>query len=89
MRAMVKTYGQMPLQLFREPHPTRSKSPVLTTFRMRIGFALRRFTTNSPLVKVGKSFQALKLGYYTCTHKHTPVLLLSPHPASGCLQSVL
>lgn len=56
MRAMVKTYGQMPLQLFREPHPPRSKSPVLTTFRMRIGFALRRFTTNSPLVKVGEKF---------------------------------
>lgn len=52
MRAMVKTYGQMPLLLFREPHPARSKNSVLTTFRMRIGIALKRFTTSSPLARV-------------------------------------
>lgn len=55
MRTMVRTYGQMPLQLFREPHLPRSKSPVLTTFRMRIGYALRRFTSTSSLSKVSGS----------------------------------
>ena len=56
MRTMVRTYGQMPLQLFREPHPARCKSAVLTTFRIRIGSALKRIITTSPLVKVTNPF---------------------------------
>lgn len=52
MRAMVKTYGQMPLQLFKEPHYPRTKTAVLTTFRMRLGNVLKRWTTTSPLMKV-------------------------------------
>ena len=53
MRTMVKTYGQMPAQLFREPHQQRTKtSPVLTTFRMRLGNALKRLTSTSPLFKI-------------------------------------
>lgn len=53
MRTMVKTYGQMPAQLFKEPHPPRTKtSPVLTTFRMRLGNVLKRLTTTSPLLKI-------------------------------------
>ena len=52
MRAMVKTYGQMPLQLFRDPHPTRSKNSMLTSFRIRIGSALRWLSATPPLLKV-------------------------------------
>ena len=54
MRTMVKTYGQMPAQLFREAHPPKAKTaaPVLTMFRMRLGNALRRFTSTSSLAKV-------------------------------------
>ena len=52
MKTMVRTYGQMPLQLFREPHPPRTKTTVLTMFRMRIGSALKRFTTSSPFAKL-------------------------------------
>ena len=49
MRTMVKTYGQMPAQLFREQHPQRTNtSPVLTTFRMRLGNALKRLAFISP-----------------------------------------
>lgn len=52
MRTMVKTYGQMPLQLFRDPHPTRSKNSILTSFRIRLGSALRWLSANPPLLKV-------------------------------------
>ena len=52
MRTMVKTYGQMPLLLFREPHPPRAKTTVLTMFRMRFGSIKKRFTATSPLAKV-------------------------------------
>lgn len=53
MRTMVKTYGQMPAQLFKEPHPPRTKTaPVLTNFRMRLGNVLKRLTAISPLVKI-------------------------------------
>ena len=53
MRTMVKTYGQMPAQLFKEPHPQRTKtSPVLTTFRMRLGNALKRLTSTSSISKI-------------------------------------
>ncbi len=53
MRTMVKTYGQMPAQLFKEPHTQRTKmSAVLTIFRMRLGNVLKRLTSVSPLVKV-------------------------------------
>ncbi len=53
MRTMVKTYGQMPAQLFNEPHPQRTNiAPVLTTFRMRLGNVLKRLTSTSPLFKV-------------------------------------
>ena len=55
MRAMVKTYGQMPLQLFREPHAPRTKNTVLTNFRMRLGNVLKRFTTTSPMIKFTSS----------------------------------
>ncbi|CAI8030834.1 Lysosomal-trafficking regulator [Geodia barretti] len=48
MRAMVKTYGQMPLQLFRDPHPPRSKNSILTSFRIRIGSALRWLSAAPP-----------------------------------------
>ena len=65
MRTMVKTYGQMPLQLFREPHPARCKSAVLTTFRVRIGSALKRIITNSPLVKVTNPFFWMNV----CVHR--------------------
>ena len=45
MKAMVKTYGQMPLQLFREPHPPRDKASVLTlsAIKNRILEPLKRF----------------------------------------------
>lgn len=56
MRTMVKTYGQMPLQLFREPHPQRTKGAVLTSFRMRLGTALKRFTSTSPFVRVSSQY---------------------------------
>lgn len=57
MRTMVKTYGQMPAQLFREPHPQRTKtSPVLTNFRMRLGNVLKRLTSTSPLLKITSPF---------------------------------
>lgn len=49
MRAMVKTYGQMPLQLYRDPHPTRSKNSILTSFRIRIGSALRWLSAPPPV----------------------------------------
>lgn len=53
MRTMVKTYGQMPAQLFREGHIPKAKTaPVLTMFRMRLGNALKRFTTTSPFYKI-------------------------------------
>lgn len=55
MKAMVKTYGQMPLQLFREPHARRTKNAVLTNFRMRLGNVLKRFTTTSSAIKVTSS----------------------------------
>ncbi len=41
---MVKTYGQMPLQLFKEPHPPRSKSTVRTTLLIRFGYAIKKLT---------------------------------------------
>ena len=44
---MVKTYGQMPLQLFKDAHPARTKMTIVTAFRMRVGTALRRFTSYS------------------------------------------
>ena len=57
MRAMVKTYGQMPLQLFKEPHQPRSKSTVLTAFRIRVGTALRRLTSSSSgLMRYGNPY---------------------------------
>ena len=56
MRAMVKTYGQMPLQLFRESHAPRTKSAVFTSFRMRLGTALKRFTSNSPLLRLSSQY---------------------------------
>ena len=56
MRAMVKTYGQMPLQLFRDPHATRSKNSILTSFRIRIGSALRWLSTTPPLLKTSSPF---------------------------------
>lgn len=49
MKAMVKTYGQMPLQLFKDPHPPRSKNSILTSFRIRIGSALRWLSTVPPI----------------------------------------
>jgi len=54
MKTMVKTYGQMPAQLLKEPHPQRAKTaPVLTSFRMRIGNVLKRLTSISPISKIG------------------------------------
>lgn len=49
---MVKTYGQMPRQLFKEPHPARNKMTVFTTFRIRIGTVLKRLTTDSVFDKL-------------------------------------
>lgn len=65
MRAMVKTYGQMPLQLFKDHHQPRSKSTVITAFRIRIGTALKRLTSSSSSIKlinpyVWKNVQLLK-----------------------------
>ena len=48
MRAMVKTYGQMPLQLFKDAHAPRSKNSILTSFRIRIGSALRWLSAVPP-----------------------------------------
>ncbi len=57
MRAMVKTYGQMPQQLFRDYyHPNRTKSGVLTSFRMRLGTVLKKLTSNSPYVKITSQY---------------------------------
>ena len=44
---MVKTYGQMPQQLFRDPHPLRSKSTVRTTLLIRFGTVIKRLTSFS------------------------------------------
>ena len=52
LRAMVKTYGQMPRQLFKEPHPARNKMTVFTTFRIRIGTVLKRLTADSVFDKL-------------------------------------
>ena len=53
MRTMVKTYGQMPQQLFKDPHLSRKKTTVLTAFRIRIESAFKRVTSlgqlNQPL----------------------------------------
>ena len=49
---MVKTYGQMPRQLFKEPHPARNKMTVFTTFRIRIGTVLKRLTADSVFDKL-------------------------------------
>ena len=51
MKAMVKTYGQMPLQLFKDPHPPRSKNSILTSFRIRIGSALRWLSASPPVLR--------------------------------------
>ena len=48
----MKTYGQMPRQLFKEPHPARNKMTVFTTFRIRIGTVLKRLTTDSVFDKL-------------------------------------
>ena len=56
MRTMVKTYGQMPLQLFRDPHPPRSKNSILTSFRIRIGSALRWLSMTPPLLRTTSPF---------------------------------
>ena len=56
MKAMVKTYGQMPLQLFKEPHPSRSKNSILTSLRIRIGSALRWLSTSPPILKVASPY---------------------------------
>uniref|UniRef100_A0A1X7VEE8 Uncharacterized protein n=2 Tax=Amphimedon queenslandica TaxID=400682 RepID=A0A1X7VEE8_AMPQE len=47
LKTMVKTYGQMPLQLFKEPHPHRSKTTVRTTLLIRFGSILKRLTSSS------------------------------------------
>lgn len=65
MRTMVKTYGQMPVLLFREPHTPKAKTaPVLTMFRMRLGNALKRFTTTSPLFKITNPLFWSKVSLY-------------------------
>lgn len=55
VKAMVKTYGQMPLQLFREPHPPRDKASVLTLSAIKNRFlepVLKRFTgSTTPLTR--------------------------------------
>lgn len=57
MRTMVKTYGQMPAQLFKEPHTQRTKtSPVLTSFRMRLGNVIKRLTATSQISKISNPF---------------------------------
>ena len=48
----MKTYGQMPRQLFKEPHPARNKMTVFTTFRIRIGTVLKRLTADSVFDKL-------------------------------------
>lgn len=47
LKTMVKTYGQMPLQLFKESHPPRSKSTVRTTLLIRFGSIFKRLTSSS------------------------------------------
>ena len=65
MRTMVKTYGQMPAQLFKEPHPQRTKtSAVLTTFRMRLGNVLKRLTSVSPLLKISNPLFWMKVSQH-------------------------
>lgn len=54
IKAMVKTYGQMPLQLFREPHPPRDKASVLTLSALKNRFipVLKLLAgTSSPLTR--------------------------------------
>lgn len=52
VKAMVKTYGQMPLQLFREPHPPRDKASVLTLLNLFIEPVLKRFAgATMPLIR--------------------------------------
>ena len=64
MKAMVKTYGQMPLQLFREPHPPRSKNSMLTSFRIRIGSALRWLSTSPTILKVASPYLWMNISLY-------------------------
>lgn len=52
LKTMVKTYGQMPLQLFKDSHPPRSKSTVRTTLLIRFGFALKKLTSTSNQLKM-------------------------------------
>ena len=56
LRAMVKTYGQMPRQLFKEPHPARNKMTVFTTFRIRIGSVLKRLTAETVFDKLDNPY---------------------------------
>lgn len=46
LKTMVKTYGQMPLQLFKDSHPPRSKTTVRTTLLIRFGFAIKKLTSS-------------------------------------------
>lgn len=52
----MKTYGQMPQQLFKEPHPARNKMTVFTTFRIRISTVLKRLTADSVFDKLDNPY---------------------------------
>ena len=42
LKSEVKMYGQMPLQLFKDPHPARHRTTALREFIWRVGSLLRR-----------------------------------------------
>ena len=60
---MVKTFGQMPQQLFNEPHPLRSKPTVRTTLLIRFGSAIKKLTSLSSTIKLTNPYvqQYLKM----------------------------
>ena len=63
IQTMVKTFGQMPQQLFNEPHLLRSKPTVRTTLLIRFGSAIKKLTSLSSNAKPTNIFvqQCLKL----------------------------
>ena len=53
LRSEVKMYGQMPIQLFKDPHPARHHTTALREFMWRVGSLLRRMQDQSPFSNLG------------------------------------
>jgi hypothetical protein len=50
-KSEVQMYGQMPLQLFKDPHPARHRTTVLREFMLKIGSLLRKIQESESLFK--------------------------------------